>query len=115
MKWQRNMHLTDDQIEFIKIGGGAIKVTSLKTGISYGYTITRVSSGKGLVVRLIDGRSTKYVGYIPFNNQRIASDSFINTSASEFGIKHEVFKTFLWVWTNKHSDSFSTQCLLTNV
>jgi hypothetical protein len=114
MSWTKDSHLTDDQIEFLKIGGGNIKVTSLKTGVTHRYSIRPANVGKGMIVRLIDGNETQYVGWIPFNQNGVASNSFINTSASKFGIHHPVFKTFLWVWTNKQTDTFASKCLLTN-
>jgi hypothetical protein len=67
MNWQRDMHLTTEQIEFVKCAGGSVKITSHVSGATYNYLIQTTSRGKGLIVKHIENNNQHYVGYLPFN------------------------------------------------
>jgi hypothetical protein len=115
MNWQRDMHLTTEQIEFVKCAGGSVKITSHVSGAMYNYLIQTTSRGKGLIVKHIENNNQHYVGYLPFNGHGMARDGLVHTQASEYGTNHEIFRAFAWAWANKHTDNFESKCLLTNI
>ena len=114
MKWIKDTHLTDDQLRFLECAGGNIKVTSLATGTTHRFSLRPANVGRGMIVRILEGNNSRYVGWIPFKQNGTAGNSFIHTAASEFPLRHEIFQTFLWVWINRNSDTFASKCLLTN-
>lgn len=114
MKWTKDSHLTDEQIEFLKCAGGAVRLTSYITGNTYAFTISLTSRNKGLIVKHLDNEFQHYVGYIPFNGHGMGRDQIVHTQASVYPKDHPIFQAFRWAWANKETDKFASKCLLTN-